>query len=221
MLSLVGMGLEKGDLTEKALKAIKGADKVFVENYTSIPYEFDAEEMGRDRVESDFLLNLSKTKDIVLLVPGDPLFATTHTSLFFESKKLGIPCQIIHAPSVLNALARTGLSTYRFGRIVTLSKPFESDRQRILNNLKSGLHTLCLLDPSLKIKDGISVLSEFGLDLKLVACARLGTSTEIIRYGPQSDLAAMEFGPRPHCLIVPAELQFYEKEFVSMFSIQG
>ncbi|MBR9679570.1 MAG: hypothetical protein GOU99_00805, partial [Candidatus Altiarchaeota archaeon] len=134
-----------------------------------------------------------------------------------EARKAGIDCQVIHAPSVINVISRTGLSSYKFGRIVTLSKPFESDKKKIESNLKTDLHTLVLLDPVIDMQMGLAILSQFNIKSKLIACARLGTKTEMIKYALAAELEKIDFGDRPHCLIIPAKLQFFEQEFLELF----
>ncbi len=214
MLALVGLGLEEGDLTLKGRELIEGADEVYVEGYTSFPYRVEARRLSREQVESSFLVERAKAARVVLLVAGDPLFATTHLSLVAEARRAGVPVEIAHAPSVINALARTGLSTYKFGRTVTLSKNFPSDRERISLNLKCNLHTLCLIDPGKPILDALSLLKEMGFSGNWLVAERLGTSSERIHYGPSEKLLQLEYGPPPHAVIIPAELSFFEEEFI-------
>lgn len=83
--------------------------------------------------------------------------ATTHSDLLLRAKSLGIPVRVIHNASIVNAVACTGLQLYSFGE--TVSIPFWEESwkpvsffDKILNNLKSGLHTLCLLDIKVKEK---------------------------------------------------------------------
>jgi diphthine synthase len=223
VLYIIGLGLEEGDISLKGLKAANDSDEVYVESYTSFPYEtnFNAVLLPRKKVEGDFLIKRAKERVIALLVPGDPLFATTHISLVSECGKAGIPVEVVHAPSVVNALSRTGLSPYKFGRTVTLSEPVKSDAARIRANLESGLHTLCLLDPKIDAAEGLRLLKEMGFSGRFVVCERLGTGTEKISYGDSSRLAGIRLGKKPHCIVVPAELQFFEEEFLQQFSMSA
>jgi len=223
MLFLVGMGLEEGDMSLKGLKAVSDSKEVYIEDYTSFPYRpgFDARRLSREEVESDFLIKRAKLGKVTLLVPGDPLFATTHISLVAECRKEGVPVEVIHAPSVINAISRTGLSPYKFGRTVTLSGPVESDRERIESNVAAGLHTLCLLDPKIDAARGLDVLRGMGFSGRMVVCERIGTRDERISYGEVPDLQAQGFGAPPHCIILPAELHFFEEEFLQQFSIKA
>lgn len=220
MLYIVGMGLEYGDMTLKGLKAVSDASEIFVEDYTSFPYEVDFEltKLSRKQVESDFLVKKARGATITLLVPGDPLFATTHISLVQECFKHEVPVEVVHAPSVINAIARTGLSTYKFGRIVTLSKKFDSDKERIERNLEAGLHTLCLLDPAIDGLGGLSVLESMGFSGRMLVCEKLGMAGEKIHHGTMDELKKLKLGPKPHCIIIPSKLQFFEEEFLQQSS---
>lgn len=101
--------------------------------------------------ESDSILLNAQTENISFLVVGDPFGATTHTDLLLRAKDLGVPVQIIHNASIMNAVGCTGLQLYAFG--MTVSVPFftrnwrpDSWYQGIKDNQSRGLHTLVLLD---------------------------------------------------------------------------
>lgn len=76
--------------------------------------------------------------------------ATTHIDLVIRSKELNIEVEVVHNASILTAVGCCGLQLYRFGEIVSI--PLWSDTwkptsylNKIIENLKRGLHTLCLL----------------------------------------------------------------------------
>jgi diphthine synthase len=76
--------------------------------------------------------------------------ATTHTDLVVRAKKMGVEVKVIHNASVMNAIGVCGLQLYRYGE--TISIPFfteewrpDSFYEKIQNNSRLGLHTLCLL----------------------------------------------------------------------------
>lgn len=76
--------------------------------------------------------------------------ATTHIDLVIRSKELNIEVQVVHNASILTAVGCCGLQLYRFGEIVSI--PLWSDTwkptsylDKIIENRKRGLHTLCLL----------------------------------------------------------------------------
>jgi len=218
MLYLIGMGLEEGDMTLKGVEALKKCKEVFTDVYTSIPYRIFGKKAEREIVESDFLVKLAEKKDVALLVPGDPLFATTHISLVSEARKRGIEVQVIHAPSVMNAVARTGLSPYRFGRTVTVgSEIFPSDMEKIEKNMKCELHTLCLFDPSVDPRECLKALFQVVRE-KIVLCSKLGTREEKVYYGKIEKILKNPL-KKPVCAVIPGKLLFYEREFLEVFSI--
>ncbi|MBR9680593.1 MAG: diphthine synthase [Candidatus Altiarchaeota archaeon] len=218
MLYLIGMGLEVGDMTLKGDAIIKKCSEVYVEDYTSFPYEVKgAKHLSREDTESKLLIKLAKEKDVALLVGGDPLFATTHMSLILDCQKNQVKYEIIHAPSIMNAILKTGLSPYKFGRIVTISKNFRSDSKRIKSNQEVNLHTLCLIDPVLSAHDALKVLRDMGYESKMILCERLGNKSEKIVYAKLTDLLKLELGARPHSIIIPSKLHFFEEDILNTF----
>ena len=95
----------------------------------------------------------SEKKDEIysFLVIGDPFCATTHSDLQLRAIKLGIEVKAIHNASIINAVGVTGMQLYSFGHIVSV--PFFTEKwkpysflNRVVDNYKSKLHTLVLLD---------------------------------------------------------------------------
>lgn len=216
MLYLIGVGLEDGDMTFKGRDAMKKCSKLFIEDYTSFPYEIEGtEHLNRSEVESDFLIKLAKNEDIALLIGGDPLFATTHISLMLDCKEKGVEFGVIHAPSIINTLSRTGLSPYKFGRIVTISQNLSSDREKIERNLEAGLHTLCLINPSTPVLNALEVLLDMGISNKVVYCERLGTKDEVMIYDNLKNLLEIKPSSKPHSIIIPSKLQFFEEDYLN------
>jgi hypothetical protein len=79
--------------------------------------------------------------------------ATTHTDLALRAMDMGIEVRVIHNASIMNAVASCGLQLYNFGQTITI--PFwtaewqpDSFFDKIMHNVKGGLHTLCLLGES-------------------------------------------------------------------------
>lgn len=73
-----------------------------------------------------------------------------------RAKELNIPVHVIHNASIMNAVGALGLALYNYGQ--TVSIPFFTETwkpaswsERIFDNMKLGLHTLCLLD--IKVKE--------------------------------------------------------------------
>uniref|UniRef100_H2Z0E5 diphthine methyl ester synthase n=1 Tax=Ciona savignyi TaxID=51511 RepID=H2Z0E5_CIOSA len=166
---LIGLGLgNPEDVTVKGLNAIKSAQRVYLEAYTSIltcGKEALEEYYGRsiiladrDMVEqnSEELLRDAKKSDVAFLVVGDPFGATTHSDLVLRAVEQDIPYRVIHNASIMNAVGCCGLQLYNFGE--TISIVFWTDTwkptsfcDKIDENLKRGMHTLCLLD--IKVKE--------------------------------------------------------------------
>ncbi|GAA5969218.1 hypothetical protein JCM11641_007513 [Rhodosporidiobolus odoratus] len=169
MLYLVGLGLhDEKDVTVRGMESIKGSTRVYLEAYTSILgvgkerleafYEKEIIVADRDMVEmdSDEILRDADKVDVAFLVVGDPFGATTHADLLLRADALSIPYTVIHNASVMNAVGALGLALYNYGQ--TVSIPFFTDNwrpdswlERVRENARLGLHTLCLLD--IKVKE--------------------------------------------------------------------
>ncbi|KAI4129991.1 MAG: hypothetical protein LQ347_003547 [Umbilicaria vellea] len=169
MLYLVGLGLaDETDITVKGLGIVKGAERVYLEAYTSI-LSVGKEKLeayygrpvilaDREMVESssDDILNGAHTTDVAFLVVGDPFGATTHTDLVLRARVLNIPVQSIPNASIMSAIGTTGLQLYNFGQTVSMVFFTESWKpssfyDRVKENRQIGLHTLVLLD--IKVKE--------------------------------------------------------------------
>jgi len=240
MLYLIGLGLhDEEDLSLKAITAMKKCNSVFCELYTSRWHgdlnkieniiEKKIEILSREKVESNFFVNESKSKDIALLVPGDPLTATTHIELMIEARNQGIAFQVIHSSSIYTAIAESGLMLYKFGRTTTLAYPEKgyepkSTYEIIKENKKVGMHTLVLLDikenKNMTIKEGLELLSKnkaVDNNEKIVACCELGSENQVIRYDSASNLTEnKELEKIPAVLIIPGKLNFKEEEALTL-----
>lgn len=243
MLSLVGMGLTLKDLTLKGLEEIKQADQVFVELYTSVIPEFDKNKvektigkkiriLEREDLEqrSNEIIQKAKNQRIVLLVPGDPLIATTHVELILEAKKQNIKTKIIHAPSIFTAaIGELGLQIYKFSQPCSIPLPEKGFRpetfyQILKNNRHKGLHTLFLLDINLTPNQALEILLNLEKKRKqnaisentlAIVLSRIGSKNQKIIVEKIRKLIKYDFGTPPHTLIIPGELHFKEKEFLS------
>ena len=226
MLYLIGIGLSDGDISLKAIDAMKRCSKLYCEQYTG-EWLGSMEELEkiagkginvlrREQAESDFLINESEDADIALLVTGDSLAATTHFELVSACRKHGIGAEIIHAPSIYTAVAESGLQLYKFGRTTTLvnnsdaASPFDVIRQ----NMGAGMHTLVLLDIGMTASQAAKLLQRIALPEKIVACIRLGSREQRIVYDSAENIA--KSGASPAALIVPGKLNFKEEEFLEM-----
>lgn len=245
MLYLVGLGLAWKDISLCALEILSNCEEIYLESYTSIS-DFSVRQLerllgkqivqlGRRQVEEEQpFLKSAHLKDVALLVYGDPLIATTHQQILLDAKKAKVKVQVIHAPSILTAIAQTGLSLYRFGKIASIPIPErgyapESFYDVLVENRSINAHTLFLLDLKpekkrfLDIPHAIKILRALSDKRKdalftdrtfCIGCARLGMATQKIKAGSAKELITVDWGKPPYCLIVPAELNFKEKEFL-------
>lgn len=246
MLYLIGLGLyDERDITWRGVDAARSCEAVYLERYTS-PWRGSVErlerltgksitELRRSNLEenSKELLEEAKKRDVAVLVPGDPLVATTHSSLIIDARRKGIKTAVVHSSSVFSAVAETGLHIYKFGKTTTIAYPEEnyfpeSPYDVLAENLKSGAHTLFLLDVKaeqgryMTINEAIDVLLKLGKKkgrkafsqkTACVGVARLGGKTKIV-FKPAGELQGEDMGEPPHILIVPGELHFSEEEYL-------
>lgn len=246
MLYLIGLGLSWKDLSMKALEALNICEEVYLENYTSVsdftPLQLQrllgkpVHVLDRKQVEEDMLfLGDAEVKNAALLIYGDPLAATTHQEILQLAKKRNVEVKVIHAPSIFTAVAETGLSLYRFGKVASIPIPQknyepESFFDVLKGNLSNDSHTLFLLDlrPNenkfLEIGDAIKMLRDiskrkgdsiFTEDSLVVGCARLGFENPVIKAGSANEIMKADFGNPPYCLIVPAKLNHKEEEYLT------
>ncbi|MEA2075731.1 MAG: diphthine synthase [Euryarchaeota archaeon] len=242
MLTFVGLGLyDEKDITVKGLEAIRAADTVFAEFYTSPLCGKTVEKMEamygkrivrleRSDVEEhaeERILKRAKHQNVVLLSGGDAMIATTHVDLRLRAMDMGIETGIIHAPSISSAVAGVcGLQNYKFGKSATVSPPYkgggisEVPYDTIRANKERGLHTLLYLDLSMRIRDALRLLEAVeekrsGKLLRksvLVGIARASSDKPVVKADYLTALKHYDFGELPHVLVVPGELHFLEKE---------
>jgi diphthine synthase len=239
MLYLIGLGLDKNDLSLKALEAIKKCKKIWLEAYTSVlPYKTKelekilkkkVLEAGREQIENKAqeLLKEAKKCNIALLVAGDPLAATTHIDLLLRAKRESIKVRIIHAPSILTAIAETGLQLYKFGKTASIPKfqqnyEPESFYDIIVENLKIQAHTLLLLDIGLDTIEALTYIKKISEkrndDIRIrnfVVCSLVGTEKFSFKVGKIDELLKQEF-KLPACIILPSSLHFLEAEMLGI-----
>ena len=247
-LVFVGLGLyDEKDLSLRGLETIKEADTIFAELYTSLMPAFSISKLeklskknisivSRRDLEEEAgqkILEAAKKGKTILLVPGDPLIATTHVDLRIRAKKQGIKTRIIHGASIISAvIGLSGLQNYKYGRSVTI--PFtdeistvETPYTVIMENKRLGLHTLCFLDIKaeekryMTIRDGLKALLAMErtkrkravtLDTLAVGIARAGSNNPTVKADYVEELINYDFGPPPHSLVFPGKLHFVEAE---------
>lgn len=242
-LSLISIGLaDERDLSIRALEKARSCDTLYAELYTmklattlatlnmltekpvTLLRRGDLEERSAKIVEE------AKTRKIGILVGGDCLSATTHISLILEAAKSGVDTDVVHGSSIFSAIAETGLSIYKFGRTVTMPFPDKGPADAVIRgiegNLSEGLHTLVLLDLDneknkyMTASQAIRSLIDAGInkDTLVVGVARLGQPDAMIKAGKAVDIASLDFGEAPHCLVFPGPLHFLEEDALKILA---
>ena len=242
----LGLG-DKKDISLKGLEIIKKCDFIYLENYTSLFQstkeeleEFYGKKIilaNRELMEekTDQIIEQAKKKNVAVLIIGDPFSATTHIEFIKAAFYNGVKIEIINNASILTAIGITGLQLYKFGKITSI--PFDIDYletpyQVIKNNKNIGLHSLLLLDLKpeqnrfMTVNQAIETLEMIERnkkeniihpDLLVIGCARLGSKDFLIKAGKLKEIKEFDFGKPPHCLIIPGELHFTEKEMLDLF----
>ena len=247
-LVFVGLGLhsERG-MSLQGLDETKTAEKVFAELYTSLMPELDLAKLqklvgkritlvSRKDLEDNCgkkLLERAQKGKAVLLIPGDPLIATTHVDLRIRAERQGIKTRIVHGASIVSAIiGLSSLQNYKFGRSVTV--PFTEEGVRadtaynvIEENKKRGLHTLCFLDVKaeekryMTIAEGLRILliveqqERRGVvtsNTMAIGVANAGSNQPIVKADRAKELLEYDFGAPPHSLVFLGKLHFMEAE---------
>jgi diphthine synthase len=169
MLLFVGLGLyDEKDISLRGLEAVRAADAVYAEFYTSrlmgasveklqSLYGREVHLLSRQDVEGDpAFLEEARKMDVAFLVGGDPMVSTTHLDLRLRALEMGIKTKVIHSSSIITAVSGlTGLQNYRFGRSATIPFPYLARGKRMVpetpylvlkENLARNLHTMLFLD---------------------------------------------------------------------------
>ncbi|UCD02936.1 MAG: diphthine synthase [Candidatus Aenigmatarchaeota archaeon] len=240
MIYLIGLGIGgEHDISLRGLQACEKAKEVYAELYTA-GWPGDLKKLGK-RIGKDIkllkrkdieeevrqLVKLGKNKNIAILVPGDPLTATTHLNVLMEAREQGVKTEIIHSSSILTAVAETGLSLYNFGKTVTIVRPGKdyaptSFYDTAVKNSELGMHTLFLLDIDMDTSEGIQILMQIeqqkkkGLidsDRRFIAASGLGSADSKVMYNKALEIVKRPLEP-PAVLILPGKLHFTEEEFL-------
>ncbi|MEM2874693.1 MAG: diphthine synthase [Candidatus Hadarchaeales archaeon] len=247
MLTFVGLGVGRGGISLRGLELARRADAVYAELYTSMLPEHDLGKIigrpvrlvNRKFVEEnpDEMIQEAKTKNVVFLVPGDPMVATTHVDLRLRAAKAGVETRVIPSASVLSAVpGLTGLQSYRFGPSATVPFPDNPSTRPydvLADNLQRGLHTLLLLDirtdegRAMTIREAIEIMlglegslqrGAFSEEMLAVGIARAGWDDQVVKADAVKALRAFDFGSPPHALVVPGRLHFLEAEALRVFA---
>lgn len=244
MIYLISIGLyDKKDMSVKAFETAKKCNKLYIERYTNY-YDTNNKELekflgkkirqiSREEMENgEKILQEGTKEDVGIMVIGDALTATTHTALVLEAKKRGIKTEVIHGSSIMTAVAETGLSLYKFGKITSV--PFENEMveepYNVIKNNKE-MHTLVLLDLKpeeskyMTTNEAIEYLlnvekkrkeNVFTENTKVVVTAALGGKKEI-KFGNAKEIGGVKLKGIPQCLVVVGKLHFVEEEALKTF----
>ena len=244
----IGLGLySERDMSLQGVNEAKAAETVFAELYTSLMPGLDPAKLeklvekrislvSRRDLEDDCgkkILKAAEKGKTVLLVPGDPLIATTHVDLRIRAERQGIKTRVVHGASIVSAvMGLSGLQNYKYGRSVTI--PFseqgviaETPYNVIGENKKHGLHTLCFLDIKaeekryMTVKEGLQALLSVEKqrrkrvvtsDTVAIGIARAGSNKPVVKANIVDELLRFDFGAPPHSLVFPGRLHFMEAE---------
>ncbi|RBI60959.1 diphthine synthase [halophilic archaeon] len=241
MLTFIGLGLyDERSITVEGRDALRAADRVFAEFYTShlvgatvddLERYHDADIEVRDRagVEQDpeEILAAAEDGDAAFVTAGDSMMSTTHVDLRLRAEERGIDTRVVHAPTAQSAAAGlTGLQNYRFGKATTL--PFDyahgadglpaSVTDALDENRERSLHTLVYLDIKedrgdyMTASTAADMLASGYEDVLAVAVARAGSPNPVVEADRLSELAERDFGDPLHLLVVPGDLHHIERD---------
>lgn len=244
-LIFVGLGLGGAEgITLGAFDTLSKADLIYLEAYTSPLGEDVAKSLSaklgrkvtvlsRETIEDGrSLLDKAATQEIALIVPGDPMVATTHSDLRTRAIQKNIQTKIIHNASIISALpGETGLQSYKFGKTVTLTitQPtlLRTAYSTVHRNLLLGLHSTLLLQYDYASKsfllpsEALTALAELEADVGqqvftgeafIIVASRLGRADQSVTGGRLERLSQASFGEPPHAIVVPGKLHFSEEE---------
>lgn len=250
MLNIIGLGLRgTSSITLESLEVMKNCEKVYFETYTSVSPDFTQSDLekvlgkeispaDRDFIESGSkLLDEAVSKDVCLLVTGDPLSATTHNQIRLEAGERSIEVRIFENSSIINVIPGIlGLMHYRFGPPVSI--PFVSRNffplsvyDKIEKNISMDLHTLLLLDlkdgRTMPVQDALSVLEELErrrkkgiLESDRDICVAIAVSQpgQRIIFGTFGSVKKSGVEGNPAALVIPSTLNDSEETFLNHFA---
>lgn len=249
-LFIVGIGLRGIEsLSSSTIDLIRTCKNVFLETYTSgtrddlfssISHIVGGEIslISREEVEqSSLILDSCNEGDVALLVQGDSLTATTHNQIRLEAMNSGIRVEVIENSSIITtALGLCGLQIYKMGPVVSL--PFttphffpRSPYDKIVFNLKFGLHSVVLLDlvnsrfmTPAEALDELGEMDrrfggEMGIDKRKI-CLLHAVSTEhqTVLYGESERIRLREFPSGASMIIIPGKIDDNESVFLDRFA---
>jgi len=250
-LTLVGLGIwNHRDISLRGLEAVREADAVYLDGYTSRlagsttqglteGLGRDVTVLGREELEGGAergLLTEARTRDVVLLVGGDPMVSTTHVDLRLKAAAMGVPTRVVHGASIQSAVCGlTGLQNYRFGRSATVTYPHRKTVSQapvdvVRANFSIGAHTMLYLDlheehGPMTVPLAAQLLMQAARDggwpefaeAWAVGVARAGSPEPVVATRRVRGLGEVNWGGPLHVLVVPAPLHVVEAEALRAF----
>ncbi|CAC12012.1 methyltransferase DPH5 related protein (diphthamide biosynthesis) [Thermoplasma acidophilum] len=246
MLNIIGVGLRgTGSITFDEFDALRTSDFVYADMYTSIGQpglirkisamiDRDILPLTRDEIENGSILPQAASKNVSLIVVGDPLMATTHNELRYEAMNQGIGVRIFENASILNAaIGKAGLMVYKVAPPVSLPRISEkffplSVIDKIKRNADLGLHTPVLIDledqENIPLHDALASLLEMerrreysGIIREICVLSRISFPDEKILFGRIEDMMQQEVNS-PYMMFILSKLDDNERRFLSLFS---
>ncbi|MEM0155048.1 MAG: diphthine synthase [Thermoplasmataceae archaeon] len=249
MLNIIGIGLRGlKSITLEEADVIRSGDIIYIDEYTSVPpagtigeisgfFQRKIISVGREFIEGKSpIVESCESKNVVLLVVGDGMSATTHGVLAASCRSRGIDVKVYENASIVNAIpGRLGLYGYRMGPPVSL--PFLTDGffpqsvfSKIYRNHENGMHTIVLLDLKdgktiepyqafiwLKELENRSALKHFLSGETICVVSALYHDTEKIVCGNIDDLMRLEFDS-PSSIVILSKPDAFEIENLRSFS---
>ena len=253
-LVFIGLGLhDEFGMSLRGQAEARSCDHLFAELYTnSMPnlnltnlskvVRSNVTVLSRQEVEENpesLILSKARVDKVGFLVPGDPMVATTHVDLRLRAHRAGIKTRIVHAASVVSAIAgATGLQHYKFGRTVTVPIAATKDEipqsvhLTIGSNMAMGLHSLVLMEIDVEGNKSITIPQALNRILShserrqekmitkrtlVVGAARLESPDMIVKGGTVDEVARFNFGEPPFVMVFPGQLHFVEAEALHAF----
>jgi len=241
MFYIIGVGLNTKQLTIEAIEAIKACSNVYIDNYTNIFSSGELEEL--EKIISKKIIKLNRTEleqemkflenESCLLVIGNPFSATTHYTILEEAQKRNIKTKIISGISIFNYRGNSGLFEYKFGKTTSVVYPLDNYKPTsfydyIIDNLKIGAHTLCLLDIKvdenrfMSVLEACQILEEIDTsksleNLSCVAmCGISGINEKVITFDFKN-YKNLKIDTYPQSLIICGKLNDFEKRAIDEY----
>ena len=257
-LYLIGLGINRDvALSSKILEKLKKCKIIYWENYTSpSPYiKQDIEELlgreieiiNRETLENNLydFLKRNSNYDFAILVNGDPLIATTHSSIILAAKELGIKYEIYHNSSVITAaIGESGLHIYKFGPFGTIVREEKASNNRnykiLIDNIMKGLHTLFLLEYDYLEKfmlhpaDAVEIIRKYDnkeilprYNPYIIIICGIGFDNKLLRAYKYNKYDAIKkdlskyINNTPCVIIFTGKLHFTEEEYINKIILEG